>query len=61
MPNRPNLIFRKYGEKRFLAEVRVVGREDGYELIKSKEEQSLTARTEVKNIRVMANDPGQSN
>ena len=35
------MVFRKYGERQFLAEVRLVGHEDGFALIKSKAERQL--------------------
>jgi hypothetical protein len=36
-----NMVFRKYGERQFLAEVRLVGHGDGFALIKSKAERQL--------------------
>src|SRR5215475_13084668 len=35
-PAKTGMVFRKYGERQFLAEVRLVGQGDGFALIKSK-------------------------
>jgi hypothetical protein len=40
-PARTSMVFRKYGERQFLAEVRLVGHGDGFALIKSKAERQL--------------------
>src|SRR5262245_55595310 len=40
-PRWTSLIFKAYGEKRFLSEVKVMGREDKFVLIKSKAERRL--------------------
>ena len=40
-PARTNLIFKMYGEKRFLSEVNVVGLENGFAMIRSKTERRL--------------------
>jgi len=50
-PARTSLIFTEYGAKRFLSEVKVLGREDGFALIKSKSERRLAQTAEAKAIR----------
>jgi|SRR5215831_186146 len=40
-PAKTSMVFRKYGERQFLAEVRLEGHGDGYALIKSKAERQL--------------------
>ena len=40
-PAKTSMVFRKYGERQFLAEVRLVGYGDGFALIKSKAERQL--------------------
>jgi len=40
-PAKTSMVFRKYGERQFLAEVRLVGHGDGFALIKSKAERQL--------------------
>ena len=47
-PSRTSLLFQSYGEKHFLAEVRVAGNEYGYTLIKSKAELKLARMAETK-------------
>jgi hypothetical protein len=47
---RASLTFTDYGEKRFLSEVKILSRDLGYELIKSKAEQRLAQLAEVKTI-----------
>jgi hypothetical protein len=47
---RGSLVFKEYGEKRFLTEVKLPGRHDGYSLIKSKAERRLAEVTETKTI-----------
>jgi hypothetical protein len=49
-PSRGSLIFKDYGEKRFLSEVKLLGRRDGYALIKSKAERRMAQITETKTI-----------
>jgi len=49
-PARTSLTFKQYGEKRFLSEVKVLGRGDGYALIKSKAERRLARIAEAKTI-----------
>ena len=40
-PTKTSMVFRTYGEQRFLTEVRLVGHGDGFALIKSKAERQL--------------------
>ncbi len=40
-PAKMSMVFRTYGERQFLAEVRLVGHGDGFALIKSKAERQL--------------------
>ncbi|MGH9831651.1 MAG: hypothetical protein ACREBD_39190 [Blastocatellia bacterium] len=54
-PSRASLLFRSYGEQRFLAEVRVAGNEDGYALTKSKAERRLAQIAEAKTIHAISN------
>jgi len=49
LPNyqaKTSMVFRKYGERQFLAEVRLVGHGDGFALIKSKAERELAQAKE---------------
>lgn len=50
---RTSLTFKGYGEKRFLSEVRVLGRGVGYELTRSKSEHRLARNTEAKTNRAI--------
>jgi hypothetical protein len=49
-PARNSLTFKQYGNKHFLAEVKILGRGAGYELIRSKAEQKLAHNMEAKAI-----------
>lgn len=58
-PARTNLLFRSYGEKRFLAEVQVSGNGEGYAFIKSKAERRRAQIAEAKTLhatRAISND-----
>jgi len=52
---RTSLTFKGYGEKRFLSEVKVLGRGVGYALTKSKTERRLARMAEAKTIRATLN------
>jgi len=54
-PTRTSLTFNKYGEKCFLSEVKVLERESGYALIKSKAERRLAQIAEAKTIHAISN------
>ena len=49
-PARASLSFKEYQGKHFLAEVKLLGRGDGYVLARSKTEQKLAQSTKVNNI-----------
>ncbi len=53
-PARTSLTFKEYGEKRFLSEVRVLGRGVGYGLTRSKAEHRLARNTEAKTKRAIS-------
>jgi len=60
-PTRTSLIFNEYGAKRFLSEVRVLGREDGYALIKSRAERRLAQSAESKSFHAIPNGATTNN
>src|SRR5215510_10400491 len=55
LPGRPSLIFKKYGEKHFLSEVKMLGRDDGYALLRSRDERKLAQIAETKLIHATPN------
>ncbi len=57
-PARTSLTFKKYGEKHFLSEVKVLGRGDGYALFKSKTERRLAQIAESKTVKTIRAIPG---
>ena len=57
-PAQTSLIFTGYGAKRFLSEVRVLGRGDGYALIKSKAERRLAQSAKASTIQATQAIPG---
>jgi hypothetical protein len=60
-PARASLIFRGYDEKYFLSEVRVLGRGDGYALIRSKAERRLAQIAKEKTSRTIPNGIASEN
>lgn len=52
-PSRSSLIFKKYGSTHFLSEVMVLGRGEGYTLIRSKAERRLAHATPAKTIQAI--------
>lgn len=60
-PNQTSLMFQSYGEQHFLTEVRVAGYENGYALIKSKDEQRLAQIEKAKGSRAIPNSATMNN
>ncbi len=60
-PTRTSLTFKRYGKKRFLSEMKVLGREDGYALFKSKTERRLAQIAESKTIQAVPNSAATNN
>ena len=50
-PSHSSMVFKMYGEKHFLAEVKVLGRDEGYALIRSKTERQLAHAAKTKTVR----------
>jgi hypothetical protein len=59
-PTLTSLIFREYGDKHFLSEVKIQGHGNGYALIRSKTERKLAQNLEAKTVRAIPNNPGQT-
>jgi hypothetical protein len=60
-PAQTSLLFTEYGAKHFLSEVTVLGREDGFALVKSKAERKLAQTAEAKNIHATPNSVAANN
>lgn len=59
-PTRTSLTFTEYGEKHFLSEVKIWGRDLGYALTKSKTEHRLAQNLGSKTIRTIPNSSAKN-
>lgn len=59
-PARTSLTFMEYGEKHFLSEVKIWGRDVGYALVRSKTEHRLAQSLRTKTLRTIPNNPANN-
>lgn len=60
-PGKTSLVFKKYDDKHFLTEVKMLGLGEGYTLIKSKAERQLVQEVKATTIRVVSNSVTTNN